>query len=269
MSQQLPQGFMPWNPEEVTPPPVKKRTLKPGVKAAFICLGVLFLAAVLLFGGLFRIRTITVVTDAILSDAKEAEIVEWAGLERGMSYFSVSEEKVRRSMEENRYLVCLKVEKFLPGTVTLYVQQRVARANVHVLGVTYLMDEEGMVLERLPSGLDESLPVATGLQVREVMVGKSIVAGSQEQLDAYCLVVQELISQGYLSDISELKVSDPDSLYLLTRKGYTVHLGNTEYMRAKIGTVRAVEVKLQQMGHKNGVIEASVPAVATYTPSEL
>ena len=53
---------------------------------------------------------------------------------------------------------------------------------------------------------------------------------------------------------------------MLTGNGYTVHLGNTENLRAKIGTVRAVEEELQRMGHKDGVIEASVPAVATYTP---
>lgn len=266
MSQQLPQDFMPWNPEEVKPP--VKRKLKPGVKAVFICLSVILVAVILLCGGLFRIRTITVVSDSMMSEAREREAIQWAGLEKGMSYFSVSEKKVRQSMEQNRYLICQDVQKFLPGTVVLYVQERFARANVHVLGVTYLMDEEGMVLERLTGSMDDNLPVVTGMQTRDVNVGKTIVAGSEEQLDAYRRIISELVSQGWLRGVSELKVSDPDSLYLMTVSGYTVHLGTTESLRAKIGTVRAVEEKLRQMGHKGGVIEASVPAVATYTPAE-
>lgn len=269
MSQQMPQEFMPWNPEETPSPAPVRRKLKPGVKAAFICLGVLFLAAVVLFGGLFRIRNIVVVSNTIMSDARKQEVIAAGGLEEGMSYFSVSEKRVRETMEQNRYLVCSKVEKFLPGTVTLYVHERMARANVHVLGVTYLLDENGMVLERLPASMNDSLPVVTGLQVRDVTVGKCVVAGSEEQLNAYHLLVQELIDQDWLHGVSELKVSDPDSLYMMTRKGYTVHLGNTEDLRAKIGTVRAVEAKLVQMRYENGVIEASIPAVATFTPSEL
>ncbi len=263
---QLPQDFMPWNPQEEMPAPVKKRKLKPGVKAAFICLMVLVAVTGVLFGGLFRIRQITVVGNSRIS---QDEVIESAGIHRGMSYFAVTEDKVRRTMEQNRYLVCQRVEKFLPGTVALYVQERIARANVHVLGVTYLLDENGMVLERLSSGMNDHLPVATGMQTREVMVGKIIGAGNEDILGAYCHLVQELIWQGYLTGISELKVSDPDSLYLMTVDGYTVHLGQDENLRAKIGTVRAVVDKLKEMGHRGGVIEASVPGVATYTPSEM
>ncbi|MBR3904597.1 MAG: cell division protein FtsQ/DivIB [Clostridia bacterium] len=265
MSQQTPQDFVPWMPQEETPPP-PKRTLKPGVKAAFICLAAILVAVVVLFGGLFRIRTITVVAEGGMTESQEKTAIEWSGVEEGMSYFSVSEKKVRASMEKNRYLICQRVEKFLPGTVVLYVQHRYARANVHVLGVTYLLDENGMVLEKLTGSMDDRLPVVTGMQTREVDVGKSIVAGSEEQLNAYRAVIGELLSQGWVEHVSELKVSDPDSLYMLTAKGYTVHLGNTENLRAKIGTVRAVEEELLRMGHKDGVIEASVPAVATYTP---
>ena len=265
MSQQPSQDFVPWMPQDETPVPVK-RTLKPGVKAAFVCLAVILVAVVVLFGGLFRIRSITVVAEGGMTNAQEEEAIRWSGVEEGMSYFSVTEKKVRAAMEQNRYLICRGIEKFAPGTVVLYVQHRYARANVHVLGVTYLLDENGMVLEMLPGSMDDSLPVVTGMQTRDVEVGKTIVAGSEEQLDAYRAVIGELVSQGWVEQVAELKVSDPDSLYMLTEKGYTVHLGNAENLRAKIGTVRAVEEKLQQMGHKDGVIEASVPAVATYTP---
>ena len=90
-----------------------------------------------------------------------------------------------------------------------------------------------------------------------------------EQMDAYELLMEEIFLQGFSDQVSELNLSNPDSLYLITTDGYTAHLGDMTEMRAKIGTVRAVVAKLREMGKEGGVIEASVPAVATYTPSEL
>lgn len=265
MSQQLPPNFMPWNPEEIKP--VQKRRLKPGAKAVFICLLVILLAAVFLYGGLFRVRTVTVV--GLQGSGKEEMVMESAGITRGMSYFSVTEKSVQQKMAQNHYLKYRGMEKFLPGTVVLYVEERVARANVHVMGVTFLMDENGMVLERLTGGLRDDLPVASGLQARDVTVGKTIASGTEDQLTAYCLLMDELLHQGYLHNISELKVSDTESIYLLTRDGYTVHLGDTSSLRAKIGTVRAVVQELKNRGLEGGVLEASVPAQATYTPNAL
>lgn len=265
MSQQLPHDFVPWNTEEVQPLP-PRRKMKPGVKSALFSLAVILVLVVFLFGGLFRIRKITVIG---LEDHKQEEVEAIAGLERGVSYFSVTENKVRQNLEQNRYLEFKGMEKFMPGTVNLYIRERKARANVQVMGVTYLLDEEGMVLEESLSGIDSTLPIVTGMQSRSVMVGKSLVSGNEDQMEAYQALMAELLAQGYLGKVAELKVSDPESLYLLTRDGYTVHLGDGEELRAKIGTMRAVVAKLMEMGHRGGVIDASIPAQATYTPSEI
>lgn len=265
MSQQLPHDFVPWNTEEVPQLP-KKRKMKPGVKSALFSMAVILVLVIFLFGSLFRIRKVTVVGN---QDYTPDQIMQEAGIQYGMSYFSVTEKKVRTAMEQNRYLEFRGMEKFIPGSVALYIRERNARANVQVMGITYLLDESGMVLEAPSNGLDSTLPIVTGMQSRNVMVGKTLVSGNENQMDAYRLLMEELLAQGYLYDIAELKVSDPENLYLLTRDGYTVHLGDGEELRAKIGTMRAVVMKLREMGHKGGVIDASVPAVATYTPSEI
>lgn len=265
MSQQLPHDFVPWNTEEVPQLP-KKRKMKPGVKSALFSMAVILALVIFLFGSLFRIRKVTVVGN---SKYTPEEIMQEAGLEYGMSYFSVTEKKVRQTMDRNRYLEFRGMEKFVPGSVALYIRERNARANVQVMGITYLMDESGMVLDAPAAGLDSSLPIVTGMQSRSVMVGKTLVSGNENQMEAYRMLMEELLAQGYLYDIAELKVSDPENLYLLTRGGYTVHLGTNESLRAKIGTMRAVVNKLKEMGYSGGVIDASVPGSATYTPSEI
>ena len=42
-----------------------------------------------------------------------------------------------------------KLEKDFPGGLTLHIRERIPAANVQVMGVMYLLDAEGMVLERL------------------------------------------------------------------------------------------------------------------------
>ena len=93
--------------------------------------------------------------------------------------------------------------------------------------------------------------------------------GAAAQLSAYQALIDELYQQNFQNQVAELNLSDPDSLYLVTMDGYTVHLGDTQELRAKIGTVRGVVAKLRDMQRYGGVIEASVPAVATYTPAEM
>lgn len=264
MSQPLPPNFNAWEPEEIKPP--TRRKLRPGAKAALLSLLTVLAATVFLFGGLFRIRTIEVKGNRLFS---ADDVIREAGLHYGDGSFSVNENRVKDALEENHYLQFVAMEKRMPGTLILTVRERQAQVNVHVQGHTYLMDEEGMVLEESTEGLVASLPLVTGVQARSAMVGKMIVPGNEDQLTVFQMLMDELIQQGYLKDVAELKVSDPESLYMLTRDGYTIHLGDGEQLRAKIGTARAVVAKLKEMNHQGGVIDASVPAVATYIPSDL
>lgn len=264
MTQPLPPDFQPWEAEEITPPP--RRKLKPGIKTAILCLAVFTALAIFLFGSLFRIRTVTVMGNSRFT---AEEVTEIAGVTDGISYFTVTEEYVQENIGKNHYLVFRGMEKHLPGTVTIRISERYERANVYVKGKNYLLDESGMVLEMPEYGLNEDLPQVTGLQARSATVGKTVVAGNEIQLNSYCTIMKELLEQGCVDEIAELKVSDPENLSLVTRDGYTICLGDAQNLRAKIGTARAVVEKLKTMGYSEGIIDASVPMVATYTPSDL
>ena len=242
MSQSLPPDFSPWDAEE-TPAPAPRRRLKPGVKTLLWTLALIIAVAVILNEGVLRIRNVAVVGNERFG---WAEIVAAAGLDQGVNYFAVEEAKIRDNLEQNRYLVYEGMEKHFPNGLTLYVRERTACANVQVMGVTYLLDDAGMVLERSgKQGVEDSLMVVTGFLAREVRVGKTLVPSLETQLAAYRALVQECELQGVLEQISELNLSDPDSLYWVTREGYTAHLGDAQELRAKIGTVRAVIAKLR------------------------
>jgi len=264
MSQQLPPDFAPFQSMPKTPLQTKKRA---GVRMLILTLILICAVAVLLNESVLKIRNVAVVGN---DEITWEEIVRMAGLDQNISYFAVNENKIREGINANRYLVYEGLTKEFPGSLTLYVKERKSAANVQVMGVMYLLDEEGMVLERLGSTQpDGTLITVTGFQAKEVRLGHQINPGTQAQLEVYMALMEEIQLQNYQDQVSELNLSNPDSLYLVTVDGYTAHLGDGTELRAKLGTLRGVVAKLREMGKYGGVIEASVPAVATYTPVEM
>ena len=264
MSQQLPPDFAPFRSMPQTPPQNNKRA---GVRMLILTLILICAVAVLLNESVLQIRNVAVVGN---QDILWEEIVRAAGLDKKISYFAVNENRIREGINANRYLVFEKLTKEFPGSLTLYVKERRPAANVQVMGVMYLLDADGMVLERLGSTQpDGTLITVTGFQAKEVRLGHQIIPGTQAQLEVYMDLMDEIQLQNYQDQVSELNLSNPDSLYLVTVDGYTAHLGDATQLRAKLGTLRGVVAKLREMGKYGGVLDVTVPEVATYTTVEM
>ena len=70
----------------------------------------------------------------------------------------------------------------------------------------------------------------------------------------------------YQSQISEINLSNPENIYLITVEGITVRLGNASYMQAKIGAVRTDMAYLRQLGKTSGILDVTTPEDAKYMP---
>ncbi len=260
MTQQYPQDF---SPLPAAPPPRKRYGLATVVSVLLLVLAV----AVILNESVLKIRAVAV--EGLRSVSWE-EVILATGLDKPVSYFTVSEKKIAEGVNGNRYLIFERLEKRFPDTLTIYVTERTPVARVQEMSADYFLDSEGMVLERgslkANSGSPDDMIVVTGLKPKELRVGRFMTAGTAEHMKAYRTLLEELQLQGFLSQISELNITDPESIYLVTRDGYSAHLGDLSSLRAKIGTVRAVVAKLREMGKTGGMLEASVPAEAIYTP---
>ena len=125
----------------------------------------------------------------------------------------------------------------------------------------------------------ENIDSVTILPVGETQPGLhpkgSIGPGSMltsSRLTDYMLLMEEIELQGFAGQVSELNLNDQDNLILITVDGYTVRLGDSSSLQAKIGTVRAVIDKLNEMvlngelARKGGVIMAMTPGTAIYDP---
>lgn len=194
------------------------------------------------------------------------DVARSAGLDRKLLYFTLNEAEIEEGINANRYLAYESMEKVFPNTLILYVKERTPSAFFTHLGVGFVMAEDGMILEKSRDlNLRRGLIEVSGLSIwGQLESGMFPVGGKPGQLEALVALIGELMIQGYAPQVQDVNVSDENSLVMTTQDGYTVHLGNSEYLHAKIGTVRAVIDQLKQHNMVGGVLEASIPGEATY-----
>ena len=216
-------------------------------------------------GTVFTVRAAQVSGNVRMSD--EA-ILQEAGVSLGMNMFELNESDVARRINANRYLSFEKLRMDWPDGVTLFVMERVPSAYVKAYGMLYTLAGDGKVLEE-SGDIDAALalPEVRGLQEGSVTVGRKIVSENSARLRAYTALIEEMSLQGCLEQISVLNLADVDNILLVTTDGYTVQLGEQTDLRAKIGAMRAVRLKLIELGKEKGTINvADDPVHPTYMP---
>lgn len=213
----------------------------------------------------FTIRFVRVVG---LHNFSWQEVAASAGITSSSNYFGLREEKISDNINANRYLVYERMQKVFPNTVILYVKERRPVARINYIGVSYVMADDGLILgsTRQSAPDSASLMSISGLALRDIREGKLPVSTKEGQIESCIVLVKELYAQGFETEIADINLSEPASIYMTTRDGYSVHIGDTGDLKPKIGTVRAVLPKLRSMGREGGTIEATVWGEATHIP---
>lgn len=241
-----------------------QRPRRIGVFTVIAVIVLLTVAAIFVRGNFFRLKNVQIYS---VDPSREVEVLQRAGLTENTGYYQIDEDKMRKGIESSIYLEYLGYEKIWPDTLILYVNERSEVANVFTGGARYVLAEDGMVLHGTNNlTIDNNCMRITGLDVRDIRVGAKVVCHDTAQTQAMLDMLEELYLQGWRGEISELILSDLDSIYLVTVDGYTANIGTINDLRAKIGTVRAVVYELRNRGLRGGLISATVPGEASYRP---
>lgn len=241
-----------------------RRPAKRGLYTLIAVLVMLTVAAIFVRDQVFKICDVEIRS---VQNISQEEVMRLSGITANTSYFGLNEEKIRAGIESNRYLRFESMEKVWPNGVILNIQERQPCINVLIAGIQYVVASDGMVLEAYALlRLDNGCIKTTGLNIRDIRVGSQIICYNSESLDAMLDIAAELDAQGCINEIAEMNLSDLNGILLVTIDSYIANIGNTQQLRPKIGTVRAVVSELRSRGLKGGTIEAIVPGEASYRP---
>ena len=249
--------------------PRKEISFSAVMKLVGVFLLVLLAGFLVLRFAVFTVREIRIVGNSAFS---AAEVIRQSGIKLGDSMLSLKEEDVQRRLEENYNLRFRYLEKNFPSTVVLSVREREMCCWLTYSGILYCMDKDRMVmyetedLNERPAELVE----VKGLNIRSgCRVGQTMVLTARLQESIYSELFLEMKVLGCTAVIQEADLSNPDSLLLLTRSGYTVSLGNSANIHAKLRAALLVEAELQNMEMQGGTINVNNPESPVYSPSPL
>lgn len=239
---------------------------------AIALVGALALLIVLACSRVFIIRDIMVVGNrSLLSE----EVITQSGVSTGDNLLSISTQQLRENLERNRYIEYRSHSFDYKGRLTITINERLGRAVVNVLGLYYVLDESGMVLECAGSAYPAGVagPYVVGLSIpsnAQVIVGETLPVRDRSQLDAMEQVIAGLDSVGMLATASELSVKNLDNLYYTTSAGVKVELGNLSSLHTKLLIAREVlALREADEGVTGAKIDVSSGTSAHYIPAVL
>ena len=202
----------------------------------------LCVAALLIKSRVFTLQEIVVQGNEAFSDA---EIAALSGLILGEDTLKIEKSRIKGNFS------------------LLKVRERRPRAAVNCAGVILVIDEEGVILERLASMPAGDL-ITVSMNVSLSAQGRTIESSRSGELEAMKLILAGLDAQGMAGLISEINVRDRFNLYMVSDTGVQIILGEKDDLDDKLVLARRVLEKLTEEGVMSGVLDVSTGKNAVY-----
>lgn len=240
----------------------RKKNKARGMLSALLVIALLAAVSVMIYKWVFVVRNVIIEGSVTVTDE---EIIRGAHIDMGGPILKVDEEALRRNLETGGKLALDGVRVQFPNTVVLSVRERTRDAMILNGGRMLIMDSDGYVIEVLPS-VPENAPVyVTGLDGTAYHVGGRITA-PEDQLEAMKTVLDAVRDQSAAMYINELNVSNVMELWITSRTGIRVELGDSTEMENKILWLRSVVPDLESKGETKGTLDVSSGSKADYKP---
>ncbi len=250
----------------------RKKSAMRVLTMAVVVVAVLAMLAVIAFSQVFVVRNVIVVGNRnLLSE----EIITLSGVKPGDNLLGITSDMLKSRLEQSRYVEYTGHGFDYRGTLTLKIKERLGMAVTNVLGLYYVLDESGVVLECAGSNyaLGVAGPKVTGLGLdanSRVTVGEKMPVRDEAQLETMERVLHALDETNLLGRASQLDVKNLDNIYIMMQDGAKVELGNDSKLHTKLLITREVLTLREDIGDLQGAkIDVSNGENAHYIPPVL
>lgn len=250
----------------------RKKAARQTLKMTILVIAALAALAVLAYSQVFVIRDVMVVGNRYLL---REEVVTQSSVKPGDNLLSLTAQKLKDRLEQNRYIEYVGHEFDYRGTLTLRISERLGMAVVYDLGYYYVLDESGMVLECTGSAYPTGVagPKVSGFIMEpnsRIAVGEYLPVHDRAQLEAMEMLIKELDATSMLGHASELNLKNIENTYLFTGEGTKIVFGDLDSLRTKMLIAREVLSVREEEGDLMGAkIDVSNGYNAHYIPPVL
>jgi cell division protein FtsQ len=174
-----------------------------------------------------------------LENVTRSQVMEVIGGDIGRNIFFVPMAQRKKQLEQIPWVESASVMRFVPNRLKIEIHERTPVAFARVGSRVLLVDGQGTLME-LPNKKKYSFPVILGMNSGEPLSTRI------PRMRIYQSVLSQLDSGGahYSQDLSEVDLSDPDDVKVLTNNPegeVLVHLGSSNYLdryKVYVGHVR-------------------------------
>lgn len=237
---------------------------RPPAALVILAAAVLVVAAVVAVNWTFTVRRLDV---AGSGDVDPQQVARMSGIRLGERMWSVDAAKVRGGVENDGRLAFVSLERRLPGGLLLTVRQRTTDAVAMQAGKVLALDEEGYVIAALDRFPDVNLPYVSGLRPAKYTVGRQLDT-MDGRVPTMTEILRALRAGGGTGYVAEIDLASLVDLKIITRKGVTVLLGDTEDLPRKIAWMTGAVADLEARGESGGRLDVSSGSKADYRPPE-
>lgn len=118
---------------------------------------------------IFSLTTPTFNTTQIIVEGNnkvaQETILSLSGVKTGENMFRLNKRKISSKIKENKYINSVKIERKLPGTVKIIVEERTVKYQINLINSFAYIDREGYILEN--STVKAEVPIIAGLKIDE------------------------------------------------------------------------------------------------------
>lgn len=206
---------------------------------------------------LLNVRDIVVVGGR---NVDSSDVAAAAGLDPDDNLLLVSPADVASKVEDLPWVRTAKVDRKLPGTVRVRIEERRPAVVLSVAGEQWTLDPGGMVLTDGSAG--KGLPALAGMSPGAVTPGAPV--DSLEVRDA--LAAWRSLSPRIRSQVAAILAPTPERITLSFVDGTQVRFGAARALRAKNEVLGALLAQVRSEGGSAKYIDIRVPSNPAVSP---
>lgn len=216
----------------------KKRVRRNKMKRKFllVCFLLFIVIMILLYAPFMQVKMINCTGNIYVSTE---EILAASKICKGNNIFRINKNKAIDLIEDISYIKSVKIDKRLPSTINIIVEECKLSAYILSNKEYIYLDETGKVLQISDAPPTGSVPVVTGVKVTKSEVNEIIGLKNENQLEALKNILLSISESKFNGLITLIDVTKPDNTKFILNNTLEIILGNTDNLDYKINFMAA------------------------------
>lgn len=229
-------------------------------KLLLLCFIVFIVIMILLYAPFMKVKTISCTGNTSIS---AEEIISASKICKGNNIFRINKSKAIDYIENFSYIKSVKIDRKLPSTVNIIVEECKLSAYVLNKKEYIYLDETGKVLQTSDTPPTANVPVVVGAKIVNSDVNKTIEFKDDKQLNALMDILECIEGSRFNGLVTIVDITKTDNTKFTLNNILDIILGDTENLDYKINFMASGAYD-NLGGTRGGTLDVSYGSTAVF-----